>query len=159
MRAFKAFCGRVDPLRIHYIAEFDESEEAEPLPPKSDAIMNGLRAIDGLEFQPSFLSCRRLTGGAFQTLMTGLHLNLLKLAPYYPYDKIEDFILTDGGQITLSYKGEFKSDSSRPVIFFLCGQSAHAQRSYMRDFVDKFHQSGYDVVVIGYRGIGLDSKF
>ena len=121
--------------------------------------MNGLRAIDGLEFQPSLLSCRRLTGGAFQTLMTGVHLNLLKLAPYYPYDKVEDFILSDGGQITLSYKGDFKPHSNRPVVFFLCGQSAHAQRSYMRDFVDKFHKSGYDVIVIGYRGVGLDSNF
>jgi predicted alpha/beta-fold hydrolase len=130
---------------------------------KTDDMMRGLRAISGYSFRPSWLSCRCLCGGNGQTLMTAFKDACMKLARPYVYDRQEEFTLSDGGQITISYRGEFAADSRRPVLFMLPSNENHAQRGHSRITLDYMYRGGesgkgFDVVFIGYRGTGDDSK-
>lgn len=51
---------------------------------------------------------------------------------YYPFDKSEDFELSDGGQITLNYKGSFDNAANNPVVIMMPGQSGHSQTGWVR---------------------------
>lgn len=70
----------------------------------------------------------------------------------------EDYFLEDGGQICLSFKGDFSENATNPVVLFAMGGGGTARGGDQRNCVDSFIEAGMSVAVIGYRGFGLDSK-
>ena len=88
----------------------------------------------------------------------------MRLAPYYQYDKVEDYFMPDGGHVTLSFRGKFDGTNKRPVIFYCGGQATHNQYGVLRNMLDHLYRGdpeggpGFDVVFLGYRGLGIDSK-
>ena len=124
--------------------------------------MDGLKAIFGMDYTPSFLSCRLLGGGNMQTFMTCVKANLTKMfLQHYQYDKIEEFTLSDGGKIPLTFKGSFDGSSKRPIVFYAPGQCSFNQYGAVRCMIDHLFLGdeeggpGFDEVLLGYRGIGF----
>lgn len=113
-----------------------------------------MRAIKDFEFRPVW-SC---FGGDGQTLMAALKEHRTKHIKY-SYDKSEDFELSDGGIITLDYKGDFSLSnySEKPVILFLCGQTHHSHTGKIWRMIEELSDE-FDSVVINWRGEGLNSS-
>ena len=66
--------------------------------------------------------------------------------------------MPDGGQIKLSFKGHFEQDDSRDIIFVCLPILSDAQQHSILWVADMLFKSGFDVIVIGYRGCGNDSR-
>lgn len=74
----------------------------------------------------------------------------------FTYDYAEDFQLSDGGEITLHGKGDLET-GIKPVVLVLCGQSHNSLTGIVRKAVNMLKDS-FDVVVINYRGHGVNSE-
>lgn len=164
---------RNDNLRFHYVDDIEEpikikgidineSKLVEPLdtltqPKKSDMLMKGLRAIKNKTFHPNWFGGASCFGGHLQTMQTVMRNRKISQQPY-ELDFEEDYTLEDGGQICLSFKGDFSEDATNPVVLFAMGGGGTPRGGDQRNCIDSFVAAGMSVAVIGYRGFGLDSK-
>jgi hypothetical protein len=92
---------------VHYLPESVDGNESLNFsllyPQKSREILKGVQAIEELKYHAP---CSRILGGVGQTMLSSAYDSTIEWI-YYPFDKSEDFELSDGGQITLDYKGTF----------------------------------------------------
>ena len=74
------------------------------------------------------------------------------------YDNQEEFVLSDGGTIIISYKGQSFCDiegenKQNLILFIVGGLTSDCNTGYMVNIVKIATENSYDCVVINYRGM------
>ena len=99
--------------------------------------MKGLNAIKSDVYRPNYCSFDSCTDGHCTTILGALRNRFILSYYDYKYYFEEDFYLSDGGKICLSFKGNFEKNSTGPVVFFAPGCGGHAKCAEVRTSVDR----------------------